>query len=334
MHTENTHTHLKTLTNAHKTEADTLRGREAYTSTAQLSVWRMAGERWVHSLKGLISQPQLPPYAAMNGTRANSPSLTLSVFHWQNTLTLSCAHRHLLTGVRNVISAPRPPCHRWVLAVSSTPSQKHHNQWNHWQGEVDDRGQGWWGRVGEKQSEGKCRGGVRDGARRAEAGWKKGGKAYSRWISKKVHPSKQVVFLLISNSSPCFSIKLWLIWWQMIFISNIMCFSKLQHLNFITNEMIMKCLQSYLLIGLSASGRFTSLRDSRQWFPTSFDLHYSWPLTTGCRWLCAVSISTEEWCSSLGIMSFKSANTKHKVALMGLVCRYLLMTSYLTIWKV
>lgn len=47
--------------NTHKTEAHTLRGREAHTSRAQLSVWRMAGERWVRSLKGLIRQQQLPP---------------------------------------------------------------------------------------------------------------------------------------------------------------------------------------------------------------------------------------------------------------------------------
>ena len=112
MHTHwNTHTHthkhLKTLPNARKTEAVTLRGREAYTSTAQLSVWRMTGERWVHSLKGLISQPQLPPHTAMNGKDRHTqthPLLLSQSFTYKNTLTVSYVHSDARSLVRRKTS--------------------------------------------------------------------------------------------------------------------------------------------------------------------------------------------------------------------------------------
>lgn len=77
---------MATHWNAHaspRKSTDTLRGREKHTLPQQLSAWRIGGARWVHSLKGLISQTQQPPHTAMNDMRTISPSLILLVFHAQ-----------------------------------------------------------------------------------------------------------------------------------------------------------------------------------------------------------------------------------------------------------
>lgn len=79
----------------------------------------MAGERWVHSLKGLISQTLLPPHTAMNGSHTHSSSLALLVFHTQNTLDYP-THTHTHVNTCSFMHTDAPSTHPDLPAIISS----------------------------------------------------------------------------------------------------------------------------------------------------------------------------------------------------------------------